>query len=203
MTDYKRLSKDTFDREAADFDGPERAGHIRTLYPQLRPILAGLTFASVLDIGCGTGELLAHLTEWGQIQLAGLDIAPNMIAAAQAKLGPQVDLRVGDAESLPWEPTSFDLVLCTNSFHHYPDPNRSLTEMRRVLKRNGHLVLVDISFPSALRLIVNLLLPLMRTGEVHFYSENETRLLFARNGFQVIRWQTPEFGSFIVIAQSD
>ena len=203
MTDYKRLSKDTFDREAADFDGPERAGHIRTLYPQLRPILAGLTFASVLDIGCGTGELLAHLTEWGQIQLAGLDIAPNMIAAAQAKLGPQVDLRVGDAESLPWEPTSFDLVLCTNSFHHYPDPNRSLTEMRRVLKRNGHLLLVDITLSAAFRWIVNGLLPLMRTGDVHFYSENEARPLLVRNGFQVIRSQTPVPGSFIVIAQSD
>ena len=201
MTDYKRLSKDTFDREAADFDGPERAGHIRTLYPQLRPILAELSFASALDLGCGTGELLARLSEWGQIQLAGLDISPNMIAAARQKLGPEPDLQIGDAESLPWDSASFDLVLCTNSFHHYPDPGKALAEIKRVLKNNGHLVLVDILFPPALRPIVNLSLPLMRTGDVHFYSENETRQLFTRNGFQVIRWQTPILGSFIVIAQ--
>jgi ubiquinone/menaquinone biosynthesis C-methylase UbiE len=201
MIDYKRLSKDTFDREAAGFDGPERPGHIRTLYPQLRPILAELTFASALDIGCGTGELLARLPEWGKIRLAGLDIAPNMVAAAREKLGPGPDLRVGDAESLPWESASFDLVLCTNSFHHYPDPDRSLAEMRRVLKRNGHLLLADITPPEALRWIINRLLPLMRTGDVHFYSENETRPLLVRNSFQVIRSQTPVPGSFIVIAQ--
>ena len=202
MIDYNRLSKDTFNREAADFDGPERAGHIRTLYPQLRPILAELSFASALDIGCGTGELLSHLTEWGQIQLAGLDISPNMIAAARQKLGPEPDLQIGDAESLPWDSASFDLVLCTNSFHHYPDPGKALAEIKRVLKNNGHLVLVDILFPPALRPIVNLSLPLMRTGDVHFYSENETRQLLARNGFQVIRSQTPVSGSFIVVAQS-
>jgi ubiquinone/menaquinone biosynthesis C-methylase UbiE len=169
----------------------------------LRPILAELTFASVLDIGCGTGELLSHLTEWGPIQLAGLDIAPNMISAARKKLGPEPNLRVGDAESLPWKSASFELVLCTNSFHHYPDSGKALAEMKRVLKRNGHLILVDISFPFVLRPIVNWLLPLMRTGDVHFYSENETRRLLARNGFQVSGWQIPEFGSFIVIAQPD
>ena len=50
---------------------------------------------------------------------------------------------MGDAEHLPFEPGSFDMVTCSNSFHHYPHQGRALAEMRRVLKDDGELVIVD------------------------------------------------------------
>jgi ubiquinone/menaquinone biosynthesis C-methylase UbiE len=200
MIDYKRLSQETFDREAAAFDGPERPGHVRTLYPQLRPLLAGLSFRSVLDIGCGTGELLARLEEWQPAHLAGLDISANMIAAAREKLGPQVDLHVGDAESLPWPDGSFDLVTCTNSFHHYPDPTRALAEIKRVLIPGGWLVLADIALPPVARTVANWLLPWMRTGDVHFYARHEIEKLLTAGRFRLENYQ-PVDGSFIALTQ--
>src|SRR2546421_13031193 len=62
----------------------------------------------VLDLGCGTGELLARLAaKYPSAQLAGLDPVPEMLQVAKEKLRPDVDLRVGWANQLPWPDGSF------------------------------------------------------------------------------------------------
>src|SRR5690242_14904862 len=71
-----------------------------------RETLARLTLRAeerVLDVGCGTGELLKRLRATHRdAHLAGIDPVPEMLAVAQAKLAPGVDLRVGWADGLPW-----------------------------------------------------------------------------------------------------
>src|SRR5438128_42792 len=58
----------------------------------------------VLDVGCGTGELLSRLAaKYPGAKLAGLDPVPEMLDMARRKLSDQVDLRVGWANQLPWE----------------------------------------------------------------------------------------------------
>ena len=57
----------------------------------------------VLDVGCGTGELLARLAaKYPKAALAGIDPVPEMLAKAKGKLPAQADLRVGWANQLPW-----------------------------------------------------------------------------------------------------
>ncbi|NIA07589.1 MAG: methyltransferase domain-containing protein [Actinobacteria bacterium] len=104
----------------------------------------------VLDIGCGTGTFTAKClaTEF-EMEVTGLDMAYNMIYQARHKNfrngnnSSRAIFAVGDAEHLPFESGHFDMVTCSNSFHHYPDQFRSVCEMRRVIKRGGELLVVD------------------------------------------------------------
>ena len=103
----------------------------------------------VLDIGCGTGELAAMLghSDW-PVHVVGLDYAPAMCSQACAKTA-RADLHhktrfaAGDSEFLPFADQVFDVVTCSNSFHHYPHQARVVREVRRLLKPGGQFVLID------------------------------------------------------------
>jgi ubiquinone/menaquinone biosynthesis C-methylase UbiE len=198
---YKRKSRTYFDASAANYDQASDMG----IHP---PLLAGLLAQlaklphpnSILDVGCGTGTLLFRLQAQTNATLAGLDISTQMLALARQKLGAAVDLRQGDSENLPWETHCFDLVCCTFSFHHYPQPDRALAEMRRVLKPGGALLLADITFPGFVRPFVNLILPLLSTGDRHFYSRAEMLRLLEHARFQAFTWQKINASTFLVSA---
>lgn len=98
----------------------------------------------VLDVGCGTGELLARIAaKYPAAPLAGLDPVPQMLELAKEKLRPDVDLRVGWANDLPWPPESFDVVISCNMFHYITHPVEAVREMARVLRPGGTLVITD------------------------------------------------------------
>ena len=98
----------------------------------------------VLDVGCGTGELLRRLrAKYPDAVLAGLDPVPEMLAVASDKLSGHEDLRVGYADSLPWPGASFDVVVSCNMFHYITHPLEALREMARVIRPGGALVLTD------------------------------------------------------------
>lgn len=79
-------------------------------------------------------------------------------------------------------------MTCTNSFHHFPDPDRVLLEMERVLKPGGTVIIADVWLPPGLRQIANLLLPLSSEGDVHIYSAKETLTLTKKAGFTNAAW---------------
>ena len=88
--------------------------------------------ARVLDIGCGTGELLRRLrAKYPGAILAGLDPVPEMLAVAKDKLNGTEDLRIGYADLLPWPSCSFDLVVSCNMFHYITHPVEALLEKYR------------------------------------------------------------------------
>jgi ubiquinone/menaquinone biosynthesis C-methylase UbiE len=101
----------------------------------------------LLDIGCGTGELAAMLAGSGwQVTAVGLDYAPAMCQAAAEKLrrgGLTAEFVAADSEFLPFGDESFDLVTCSNSFHHYPRQLEVVRGIRRVLRPGGRFVLID------------------------------------------------------------
>jgi ubiquinone/menaquinone biosynthesis C-methylase UbiE len=98
---------------------------------------------SVLDIGCGTGRLLAAAgARWPEAKFAGVDPAAQMIVAAK-RLNPEADFNVAMAESLPIENQSVDLVLSSMSFHHWADQKKALGEIVRVLRPEGRFCLAD------------------------------------------------------------
>ena len=71
----------------------------------------------VLDIGCGTGQLLQQLAQqYPHASLTGLDLAHNMLQLANERLGGSASLLQGDAERLPCTDMSFDLVVSTSTF---------------------------------------------------------------------------------------
>jgi len=101
-----------------------------------------------LDVGCGTGRLLAFLHDaWPGIRWTGLDLSPPYLAEARRLIGrtARVKLIEGAAEKLPFEPASMNLVVSSFLLHELPAPVRikALAEMRRVLTPDGLVVIVD------------------------------------------------------------
>ncbi len=96
----------------------------------------------VLDLGCGPGDGAVALARTG-VDAIGLDYSQGMLDTAKKEHLVTGRLTRGDAGRLPFKDGAFDKIVCTNSFHHYPDHQASLREMRRVLKPGGLLVLVD------------------------------------------------------------
>jgi SAM-dependent methyltransferase len=113
---------------------------------------------TVLDVGCGTGAVTmpAKLRSRPQGQVIGIDPAPEMIAEARRKAdraGLAIDYRVAATEALPFPDATFDVVLSSLMMHHLPEDlkPRALDEIRRVLKPNGHLLVVDFKQPANIR----------------------------------------------------
>lgn len=138
----------------------------------------------VLDLGCGPADGAARLAADGAVAI-GLDYSEGMLA--KARLEPRVRGRLvrGDANRLPFRSGAFDKLVCTNSFHHYPDHRAALAEMRRVLKPGGLLVLVD---PRRDQLFGRMAIDFFERRvfgleEVRIYSLEEWRELLREAGF--------------------
>jgi ubiquinone/menaquinone biosynthesis C-methylase UbiE len=98
----------------------------------------------VLEVAIGTGRNLAFYPEG--VRLTGIDLSPAMLDLARERareLGMEVDLREGDAQDLPFPDESFDTVVCTLSLCNIPDDRKAVTEMKRVLRPGGRLLLLD------------------------------------------------------------
>lgn len=105
--------------------------------------LAGpLAGRRVLDVGCGDGAFADHLAARGAIVTA-VDADPAAIAAARARQGP-VTLMVGDACRLPFGDDRFDVVMATTLLCLVSDPTRAVSEMARVTRPGGRVVLGEL-----------------------------------------------------------
>jgi SAM-dependent methyltransferase len=102
--------------------------------------------AAVLDVACGPG-ILACAAAVEARHVTGVDITPAMIAQARARQAASglanLAWRVGDATALPFADASFDRVTTRYSFHHMPDPAAALSEMKRVCRPGGRVVVID------------------------------------------------------------
>ncbi len=100
----------------------------------------------VLDLASGTGAFERRVAaEIPDVELVGIDLAPSMVERARAKLDGAANVRFeqADAHDLPFEESSFDAVVCANTFHYFSHPQQVLAEARRVLRSDGRLVLLD------------------------------------------------------------
>lgn len=100
----------------------------------------------VLDLACGTGELLRRIAQrTPSTELVGVDLSTSMVDRARAKLSdvPGTQLRQADSHDLPFADDAFDVALCANTFHYFTHPSVVLAEVHRVLRPDGRLVLLD------------------------------------------------------------
>lgn len=138
---------------AARYDGPPR--RMSDLDLQLRRETARqwlqdrMTSApaplSVLDVGCGPGQTLDGFSR-RKLHVHGIDVSPGMIAAASRR-HPADEYHVGDAAALPFADASMDVTLCLGVLEYVPEPRQVLSELHRVLRPGGRLI---VSFPNRL-----------------------------------------------------
>ena len=89
----------------------------------------------LLDVGCGTGQLIAAAAKRGA-ETEGIDFADTMVSIAAAN-HPEIKFTIGDAENLPYEDGRFDCVACAFGLLHMQQPERAMVEACRVLRSGG------------------------------------------------------------------
>jgi ubiquinone/menaquinone biosynthesis C-methylase UbiE len=140
---------------------PDPYRNIAAIYDRLiEPMQAGVRHVAVgvlppqpgwhvLDVGCGTGTGMKPYLDEG-CAVAGVDMSEAMLEKATERLGDRADLRHTDGETLPFADDEFDLVTTTMVVHEVPADARPgfVTEMARVAKPDGRLLLIDFHFGS-------------------------------------------------------
>ena len=125
MTDeqYKKLSIDEFTKAAAKYEG-NHAGIYEMCkkdYPEILEELEQEPFQDLLDAGCGPAPMISLLV-----------------------------FVVGDCENFPFEENSFDAIICSSSFHHYPNPQAFFHSVKKCLRPGGRLILRDLTSENKL-----------------------------------------------------
>ncbi len=196
--EYKKLSLNEFDKAAEKFNDndPSVYNMCRKDYPDVFAEVVSEPFTDLLDAGCGTGAMLGMFArDCSGKNYTGIDLSEKMIEVARSKKLDGVKFVVGDCEALPFPADSFDVVTCSMSFHHYPDPEKFFASLNRVLRPGGRLVLRDMASNSRLlmRFINHIEIPLankiMRKGDVHCYSEADIRRLCESGGLKLERYE--------------
>ncbi len=143
-----------YDKQAAEL--LDRSYQTPEIVNQRLRTLASLALASgesVLDAGCGTGLLLEQeaLAVGGDGRAEGMDFSDDMLAHAGARLAdlPQVSLRQGSIESLPFGDAEFDALSCTQTLLYVERLEQTLREFHRVLKPGGRLAIVETDWSGA------------------------------------------------------
>jgi SAM-dependent methyltransferase len=124
------------------------AAQAEAIWPQEEPIFARhpLGEAAILDLGCGTGEIVARLAaKFPRASFTGVDLEEPHLARARtrnAEFGDRVRFEVADALALPYADGTFDLVVCRHVLQAVPDAAHVLAEIKRVLRPGGRMHLI-------------------------------------------------------------
>lgn len=161
----------------------------RALIKRIQAVAGGKP-TTLLDIGCGTGLFASRLREaLPSSRVFGVDLVADMLAQGAPRWRHHADAVFpvqGDSERLPFATGSFDFVTCANSFHHYPDQERAVAEMHRVLKPGGRLLLLDGYRDAPWGWFIYDVCVTFREGNVHHASSRRFRELLGRAGFQAV-----------------
>jgi ubiquinone/menaquinone biosynthesis C-methylase UbiE len=148
-SEHDELVRQSFARQTALFSGPDSPFATRpgTGLSWIEPLSPDLR---VLDVACGA----AHATETIAAEVrevVGLDLTRELLELGRTRLAAagvlNVLLQEGNATALPFVDESFDLVNCRSSLHHFADPALAVSEMLRVCRRGGRVVLLDLIAP--------------------------------------------------------
>lgn len=154
----------------------------------------------ILDIGCGDGYFVNKLSVFfhNSAKIYGIDISDKLIKAAKIKY-PHLNFTCADSDKLPFINNEFDLIFCTEVLEHLVNPEKSLSEAGRVLKKDGKMIIELDSGTFLFRLIFGLWVKFGR-GRIwrgaHLQQFNPERLekLFKKSGFRIEKKIVSHFG---------
>jgi ubiquinone/menaquinone biosynthesis C-methylase UbiE len=173
---------DQFSRQAIPFT--QVPGHLDAM--QILVELSGVgTNDTVLDVACGPGIVACEFARHAG-EVTGIDITPAMIEQAtkrQTELGLQnVRWSIGEALPLPFADDSFSLVITRYSFHHFTDPGRALSEMIRVCRPGGRVMVADVAVDAAKSEAYDRLEVMRDPSHTHALTKEEFAELFQHSG---------------------
>jgi len=141
-----------------------------------------------LDIGCGTGWAVGQAASLvdGKGLFYGVDLSPKMIEKAKCYFIGKDNFRFlrANSESIPLEDNFFDIIISTNSFHHYLHPDKALKEIYRLLKSGGKLYLLDPLADLWFVKYIDVIKKWTEPEHVKVYSTKEFQQLFEQAGLK-------------------
>ena len=165
LEEYSALALDYDHRWVAYLDGSLRL----TLGK-----ISDLPAERVLDVACGTGQLLDILASKNDYsELVGIDKVPAMLDVARRRLGVRATLLQCDAAQLPFVDEYFQLVTSTNALHYFTNADTTLREIRRVVSPNGNLVITDWCRNFVWMKLLHRILPVTRHAHAHTFNVDE------------------------------
>lgn len=150
----------------------------------------------VLDASGGTGLLAKIIIEAGNknIEISLMDISEEMMKIAEKRLKKFPNARIfrGDVHNIPFESKSFSTALSVSAFHYYVDPEKAISELYRVLKPGGSLIIIDWSRDPFYSKAFNLFLRATSKTHINIYTLKELEKFIAKAGFKIkktVKWR--------------
>ncbi len=155
MDNEKQHIGQLFDRIAGTYDG---LNHVLSLNIdkrwRRRAIRMLAPAEQVLDVAIGTADLTIEILRQGKAQhVTGIDLSRGMMAIGEQKVAkrgyaPQVQFDYGSAQQMPYANASFDTVTCAYGVRNFANMDEGLSEMYRVLRTGGELMVLEFSYPT-------------------------------------------------------
>jgi len=139
LNKHTEIIKKRYDRISALFDVMDHM-----IRPSWRDDLLGNVQGTILEVGVGTGANLPYYPS--NVHVTGIDFSTKMLAKAYAKMDKvkaEVVLREMDAQQMDFPDNTFDVVVSTCVFCSVPDPVKGFQEVRRVVKPEGKIVMLE------------------------------------------------------------
>jgi ubiquinone/menaquinone biosynthesis C-methylase UbiE len=186
---HVQINEAMWDKWASSLDqNSRRSRFLRKAQGKVIALLSVQEDVHFLDVGCGTGWAVGRVADLvnGKGLFYGVDLSSKMIEKAKTSFGGRDNFRFlqANSESIPLEDDFFDIIICTNSFHHYLNPDKALTEMYRLLRKGGKLFLLDPTADTWIAKLADAIIKSFEPEHVRMYSTKEFQELFEQAGLK-------------------
>jgi len=159
----------------------------------LKKVVPFIEGSKVLEVSFGTGYLMTQYVK--RFDTYGIDINDEMIQITAKKIKKEASsasISKGNVENMPYANNTFDTVINTMAFTGYPDGEKALAEMKRVLRKNGKLLLMDFDYPADRNIIGY---SLVKLGEMYGDIMKDLKGYLERSGLEYKETYVGGFGS--------
>lgn len=149
------------------------------------PLLEKNNELKILDIGCGTGQLIKEISDqYNKVNYLGIDVAENMIEVAKKNnKGKNVKFKTSSIESFESN-EKYDIIVCTHAFPYFPNKQEMIKKMAGLCNKKGQVIIVNSSTNSLKDLIINFFLK-ATTSKAKYLSIDEMKKLFKSSKLKV------------------
>ncbi len=143
----------------------------------------------ILEIGCGSGFMLAALHKEGFSRVYGAEPSKEAVSKADKEIGKKIVNKPFTAKL--FKPSSFDFIFFLQTLDHIPDPNKFLSECRKILKPGGYILSFHHNVESFSARLLGERSPIFDIEHTHLYSFATTQAIFTKEKMNVVRIYSP------------